>query len=344
MPRYAVTVNDNGVRKRVVLESATEPTEAEVLSALREDYSFLSDSDFHALKKGDYSSISDKGLLALKSKQTSSQSTNLDLSQKTSMPIEAEIEGIGILQFPDGTSREVIQATAKRVVSAYHGSLGGTQPDKLVQKSLSEQDRLRLDGIVSKMESNGERPEDIRFVVNDFKAKYERAAAPTNPVQKAESNPLTQSDIDQLGRLKTESVGIIKNPPEVSILLDRTSTNLFLTGWVVSLLAAFAVAWILARRRYNRQPGEIRTTNQEAVSNPASFRCASLGVRRLASTLFWLFTIGCISAGIVSGGSDFRFLVSVGLIMGLFSWVLIRGIDWIFRGFKFGGYDIDGKR
>lgn len=35
MPKFAVTVNDNGVRKRVVLESATEPTEADVLSALR---------------------------------------------------------------------------------------------------------------------------------------------------------------------------------------------------------------------------------------------------------------------------------------------------------------------
>jgi|GEM_PF-2791940 len=35
MPKFAVTVNDNGVRKRVVLDSATEPTEADVLSALR---------------------------------------------------------------------------------------------------------------------------------------------------------------------------------------------------------------------------------------------------------------------------------------------------------------------
>lgn len=35
MPKFAVTVNDNGVRKRVVLESAAEPTESDVLSALR---------------------------------------------------------------------------------------------------------------------------------------------------------------------------------------------------------------------------------------------------------------------------------------------------------------------
>lgn len=41
---------------------------------------------------------------------------------------------------------------------------------------LNEQDRLKLDGIVSQMESNGERPEDIQFVVNDFKSKYERSA------------------------------------------------------------------------------------------------------------------------------------------------------------------------
>ena len=335
MPKFVVTVNDNGVRKRVVLESATEPTEAEVLAALREDQSFLSDSDLRALKRGDYSSISDQGLLALKSKQTSSQSTNLDLSQKTLMPIQAEIEGIGTLEFPDGTSGEVIQATVKRVVSAYHGALGGTQPAKLVQKSLSEQDRLRLDGIVSKMESNGERPEDIQFVVNDFKAKYERSAAPTNPVQKAESTPLTQKDIDRLGRLEIEEVGAINNNPEVRSLVHPTPSALYVTGWAVSLLAAFAVSFVLARRRYNRQPGEIRTTSQEAESNPASFSRASLGVRRLASTLFWLLTVGSILIGIAI--SDFRFTASLGLIIGFFSWVLIRGIDWIIRGFKFGG-------
>ena len=43
---------------------------------------------------------------------------------------------------------------------------------------LNEQDRLKLDGIVSQMESNSEKPEDIQFVVNDFKSKYERGAAP----------------------------------------------------------------------------------------------------------------------------------------------------------------------
>lgn len=42
---------------------------------------------------------------------------------------------------------------------------------------LNEQDRLKLDGIVSQMESNGEKPEDIQFVVNDFKSKYEQPAS-----------------------------------------------------------------------------------------------------------------------------------------------------------------------
>jgi len=45
---------------------------------------------------------------------------------------------------------------------------------------LNEQDRQKLDGIVSKMESNGEKSEDIQFVVNDFKSKYEQpTASPT---------------------------------------------------------------------------------------------------------------------------------------------------------------------
>ena len=78
-------------------------------------------------------------------------------------------------------------------------------------------------------------------------------------------------------------------------------------------------------------------TSQETESNPASFRRASFGVRRLASTLFLLFTIGGVLMGVVAGGSDFRFTASLGLIMGLLLWVLIRGIDWIVRGFKFGG-------
>lgn len=38
--------------------------------------------------------------------------------------------------------------------------------------SLSEEHRSKLDSIIEQMEANGERPEDIQFVVNDFKTKY----------------------------------------------------------------------------------------------------------------------------------------------------------------------------
>jgi hypothetical protein len=151
------------------------------------------------------------------------------------------------------------------------------------------------------------------------------------------SAALTQADIEQLGRLETEHADLIKNSPEIRSLFNRTPNAFYPSGWVVSLLATFAVSWILARRRYNRQSGGIRMTSQETESNPASFRRASFGVRRLASTLFLLFTIGGVLMGVVAGGSDFRFTASLGLIMGLLLWVLIRGIDWIVRGFKFGG-------
>lgn len=50
------------------------------------------------------------------------------------MPIEAEIEGIGILEFPDGTSDEVVQATVKRTLA----QRGQAQPANPVQKADSE--------------------------------------------------------------------------------------------------------------------------------------------------------------------------------------------------------------
>lgn len=42
---------------------------------------------------------------------------------------------------------------------------------------LEEQDRSKLDGIVSKMEANNEKEEDIKFVVQDFKSKYGKSPA-----------------------------------------------------------------------------------------------------------------------------------------------------------------------
>lgn len=48
----------------------------------------------------------------------------------------------------------------------------------LKNSPLSEQHRQKLDGIVSKMEANGEKTEDIQFVVNDYKSKYGQATPP----------------------------------------------------------------------------------------------------------------------------------------------------------------------
>jgi hypothetical protein len=335
MPKFTVTVNDNGIRKRVVLESATEPTEAEVLSALREDYSFLSDSDLLALKKGDYSSISTEGLLALKSKQTSSQSTNQAPSQKTPGTIEAEVDGIGVLEFPAGTSYEVIQSAVKRVIA--ERSVTGAQQKNTTPKPPPGW------SIAEKSIWWDTTPPGFKEVSGESATGLILFSPSGRRFQWTNSTSLSQSDIDQLSRLKTESVGIIKNPPEVSTLLNRTSTGLFLTGWAVSLFAAFAVSWILARRRYNRQSGVDGQTIQETESIPASFRRASLGVRRLASALFWLFTIGCSSIAVMAADYDLR-AAFVGPFVGMTFWGLIRGIDWIVRGFKFGGYDIDVKR
>lgn len=44
------------------------------------------------------------------------------------MPIEAEIEGIGILEFPDGTSNEVIQSAAKRIIAQRAAAKPATIP------------------------------------------------------------------------------------------------------------------------------------------------------------------------------------------------------------------------
>jgi hypothetical protein len=46
---------------------------------------------------------------------------------------------------------------------------------------LKEEARTKLDGIVSQMETNGEKPEDIQFVVNDFKKNYDVPEAPQEP-------------------------------------------------------------------------------------------------------------------------------------------------------------------
>lgn len=89
------------------------------------------------------------------------------------MPIEAEIEGIGILEFPDGTSNEVIQSAAKRIIAQRAAAKPATIPqveaaavvgstaqlNQAVQKSatIGEMRRREEQGLVSALS-----PEQIR--------------------------------------------------------------------------------------------------------------------------------------------------------------------------------------
>jgi len=87
---------------------------------------------------------------------------------------------------------------------------------------LTEQNRQKLDGIVSQMETNGEKPENIQFVVNDFKSKYEQAtpAQPSAPVADPGSAEQMQSAVDQ-----SASVGEMRRREgegEISASRDRT--------------------------------------------------------------------------------------------------------------------------
>lgn len=79
--------------------------------------------------------------------------------------------------------------------------IGGGAPDQqpAPKLSLSDQDRHRLDSIVSKMVANKEKDEDIQAVVNDFKQKYggrqagnatpSQNPAPQVPAQPAQDQP-----------------------------------------------------------------------------------------------------------------------------------------------------------
>ncbi len=72
---------------------------------------------------------------------------------------------------------------------------------------LREQDRQKLDGIVSQMEANGEAPEDIQFVVNDFKSKYDTKPQVTAP---QETPSLTDA-------LYAKTTQLAQNDPNASL-------------------------------------------------------------------------------------------------------------------------------
>lgn len=83
--------------------------------------------------------------------------------------------------------------------------------------SLSEQRRSQLDSIVSKMEANGEKPETVQFVVNDFKTKY----AGETPTEQPDNRGMIKKAWDVLSipeQKAREGLNLIAenmpNPPE----------------------------------------------------------------------------------------------------------------------------------
>jgi len=65
------------------------------------------------------------------------------------------------------------------------------------QSTLNEESRSKLDGIVSKMQENGESEDNIRFVVDDFKAKYsekKNESLPSKPSATPSQSPAQETD------------------------------------------------------------------------------------------------------------------------------------------------------
>jgi hypothetical protein len=86
------------------------------------------------------------------------------------MPIEAEIEGIGILEFPDGTSNEVIQSAVKRTIS----QRAQAQPQSQGPATIAEMRRREEAGQVSaltpaQVQAQVGSPQQLEQAVQDAK-------------------------------------------------------------------------------------------------------------------------------------------------------------------------------
>ncbi len=86
------------------------------------------------------------------------------------MPIEAEIEGIGILEFPDGTSNEVIQSAVKRTIS----QRAQAQPPSQGPATIAEMRRREEAGQVSaltpaQVQAQVGSPQQLEQAVQDAK-------------------------------------------------------------------------------------------------------------------------------------------------------------------------------
>ena len=94
------------------------------------------------------------------------------------MPIEAEIEGIGILEFPDGTSNEVIQSAVKRTIS----QRAQAQPPSQGPATIAEMRRREEQGQVSaltpaQVQAQVGSPQQLEQAVQDAKDVGQRQLA-----------------------------------------------------------------------------------------------------------------------------------------------------------------------
>jgi len=86
------------------------------------------------------------------------------------MPIQAEIDGIGILEFPDGTPNDVIQSAVKRTIS----QRGQAQPQSQGPSTIAEMRRREEQGMVSalppeQVQARVGSPEQLEEAVQDSK-------------------------------------------------------------------------------------------------------------------------------------------------------------------------------
>ena len=81
---------------------------------------------------------------------------------------------------------------------------------------LSNENRLRLDDIVSKMESNKEGTENIQFVVNDFKSKYDTGvqsqSQQTQQGTMLNGGEISQGNFSAIDKLKSNFQQFLQNP------------------------------------------------------------------------------------------------------------------------------------
>ena len=96
---------------------------------------------------------------------------------------------------------------------------------------LSNENRLRLDDIVSKMESNKEGTENIQFVVNDFKSKYDTGvqsqSQQTQQGTMLNGGEISQGNFSAIDKLKSNFQQFLQKPdPATGVSLMDTGKDI----------------------------------------------------------------------------------------------------------------------